>query len=348
MDRCNLGSRWCWSKLSVIDPGGVVLPIPIRIFLLGRNALAALSCFTVLWPLNPRTQLPLRNLGCRSDIDAEHTTARHDDYVRSEQPLVSPSTCGNLILGRWRRRSTVGEPHASTHPSVQRPETKDTSGWTDTFCAGDWLNVRTLGLISYLVLAILLLSGVFATPQLVKEWDKTYGGPYASGATWMVQSPDGGYALVGWIESYGAGNTDFWLVKTDSQGNQEWNKTYGGAGSDVARSMVYTRDGGYALAGGTLSYGAGGSDFWLVKTDSQGNQEWSKTYGGPGGDVAKLVIKTQDGGYALAGMTQSFGAGGAAFWLVKVAERNETLTLILIVGIAIIAARKASPMTPHV
>jgi len=96
-----------------------------------------------------------------------------------------------------------------------------------------------------------------------------------------------------------------------------WNKTYGGTGDDEAWSMIQTNDGGYAIAGYTGSFGAGSWDFWLVKTDSVGNMQWNRTYGGTGSDVAWSVVQTNDGGYVLTGSTSSFGAGNGDFWLVK-------------------------------
>jgi len=149
------------------------------------------------------------------------------------------------------------------------------------------------------------------------RWSLTYGGTGLDVAYSVVQTKDGGYALAGYTNSFGAGGFDFWLVKTDSNGNMLWNKTYGGTGTDIAYSMVQTSDGGYALAGYTDSFGAGGADFWLVKTDASGNMLWNKTYGGTGADEAYSVVQTSDGGYALAGITNSFGAGGWDFWLVK-------------------------------
>lgn len=96
-----------------------------------------------------------------------------------------------------------------------------------------------------------------------------------------------------------------------------WNKTYGGMGSDSAGSVVQTSDGGYAIAGVTNSSGAGSDDFWLVKTDASGTMQWNKTYGGTGGEYANALVQTGDGGYALAGVTSSYGAGSADFWLVR-------------------------------
>ena len=150
------------------------------------------------------------------------------------------------------------------------------------------------------------------------EWSRTYGGPESNEEAYsVIQTSDGGYLIAG-EKSDGDGEEDFWLVKTDSSGNLEWSRTYGGSGGDVARSVIQTSDGGYVIAGYTNSYGAGGFDFWLVKTDSSGNIEWSRTYGGPKSDEARSVIQTLDGGYAVVGLTQSYGAGMADFWLIKI------------------------------
>lgn len=148
-------------------------------------------------------------------------------------------------------------------------------------------------------------------------WSQTYGGTGVDDAVSMVKTSDGGYALVGFTRSFGVGGTDFWLVKVDSEGVLQWNKTYGGPSDDSAHSVVQTGDGGYALAGFTSSFGSGGGDFWLVKVDSSGNMQWNRTFGGHGMDNAVSLVKTSDGGYALAGYTGSFGAGSSDVWVVK-------------------------------
>jgi predicted secreted protein len=147
-------------------------------------------------------------------------------------------------------------------------------------------------------------------------WSQTYGGVAQDGAYCVIQTSDGGYALAGFTDSYGAGGYDFWLVKTNSSGGMMWNRTYGGTGDEQVSSVIQTSDGGYALAGYTNSFGAGSYDFWLVKTDSSGNMLWNRTYGSSGDDEAECVIQTSDG-YAVAGYTNSTGAGGLDFWLVK-------------------------------
>jgi len=155
------------------------------------------------------------------------------------------------------------------------------------------------------------------TDPVGKYWSQTYGGASNDYAYSVVQTSDGGYTLAGSTYSFGAGQSDFWLVKTDSAGNMLWNRTYGGTNDDGAYSVVQTFDDGYAIAGSTESYGAGSADFYLVKTDSSGNEQWNKTYGGDDADGAYSVVETGDGGYAIAGLTASYGAGGSDFWLVK-------------------------------
>jgi len=183
-----------------------------------------------------------------------------------------------------------------------------------------WINLTGQTNQNYTLTHNLNLTGadmIVDARQKTPEWNKTYGGTRNDGAEALVQTGDGGYTLAGWTYSFGAGDSDAWLVKTDASGTAQWNKTYGGTGTDMANALVQTGDGGYALAGFTGSFGAGRDDFWLVKTDANGNAQWNRTYGGTNLDYVGALVQTDDGGYALAGSTNSFGAGGDDFWLVK-------------------------------
>jgi hypothetical protein len=149
------------------------------------------------------------------------------------------------------------------------------------------------------------------------EWNNTFGGNGIDVVFSMIHTTDGGFALVGFTESFGGSGRYFWLVKTDVNGQHEWNNTFGGVDNELCRSIVQTSDGGFVLAGETHSYGAGIYDMWLVKTNANGQLEWNNTFGGTNWDTAGSVIQTADGGYVLAGHTFSYGAGDADFWLVK-------------------------------
>lgn len=173
------------------------------------------------------------------------------------------------------------------------------------------------------------------------NWTKKYGGPSNDCAYSLIETDDGGYVIAGSTYSFGAGSSDFYLVKIDSQGNLQWEKTYGGVAEDEAYSVVQTSDGGYAMGGRSRSVGS--EDFWLVKTDVNGNAEWNKTYGGTGRDLAHVLAPSSDGGYALAGVTESYGAGGSDFWLLKtdgngvVPEFPSTLILPLFIITTLLA-----------
>jgi hypothetical protein len=148
-------------------------------------------------------------------------------------------------------------------------------------------------------------------------WDKTYGGSEYDDVGLLIQTDDGGYAVAGWTESKGAGSGDIWIIKLDNKGNRIWDKTFGGSNPDLAWSLIQTDDGGYGLAGTTYSFGAGEGDFWIIKLDHEGNRVWDKTFGGSDDDYAWSLIQTDDGGYAVAGLTSSKGAGGKDAWVIK-------------------------------
>ena len=149
--------------------------------------------------------------------------------------------------------------------------------------------------------AVFVNNGVLVSAESSEAWVQTYGGTDQEVANALVETSDGGYALAGYTYSFGAGSADCWLVKTDAKGNMQWNQTYGGVDYDVARSLVETSDGGYALAGYTYSFGAGSADCWLVKTDAKGNMQWNQTYGTAGDNIAYSLIETSDKGYAMVG-----------------------------------------------
>ncbi|MCL0088853.1 hypothetical protein M1O54_00565 [Dehalococcoidia bacterium] len=140
-------------------------------------------------------------------------------------------------------------------------------------------------------------------PPLPKEWCRTFGGPDWDKAYSVQQTADGGFVIAGTTWSFDAGGGDFWLIKADPQGNKEWSQTFGGPEEDRAYSVKQTACGGFMIAGWTESFGAGGRDFWLIKTDLQGNKEWSQTFGGPDWDEAHSVKQTACGGFIVAGQT---------------------------------------------
>lgn len=167
---------------------------------------------------------------------------------------------------------------------------------------------------------LLLLSTALCVEASSATWSKTYGGSYPDKAYAMVKTSDGGYALAGTTNSFGSGIINAWLVKTDADGVLQWNQSYSGVEQGIVDTLIQTSDGGYAMAGYTYSIDEGGIYVWLVKTDSEGNLNWNNTYGDLGTAIAYGIIQTSDGGYALAGASNTVGAGQSDGWLAKVSS----------------------------
>jgi hypothetical protein len=146
-------------------------------------------------------------------------------------------------------------------------------------------------------------------------WTRTFGENSWDLGCSVQQTTDGGYIIAGNTGS--DFNFDVCVIKTDTAGNQLWQRNFGGSNHEFAFSVRQTEDGGYIIVGDTYSYGAGGYDVYLIKTDSSGNMVWQRTLGGSGNECGYDVQQTNDGGYIITGFTNSYGAGYYDVYLVK-------------------------------
>jgi uncharacterized delta-60 repeat protein len=148
-------------------------------------------------------------------------------------------------------------------------------------------------------------------------WQKTYGGSSHEYAQSIQETSDGGFIVAGYTYSYGAGEKDILVLKLDATGNAVWQKTYGGSDYDSANSIQQTSDGGFIVAGGTYSYGAGEKDIWVLRLNATGNVIWQKTYGGSAWEFGHSIQETSDGGFIVAGDIGFPGGGPSDYWVLK-------------------------------
>jgi hypothetical protein len=167
------------------------------------------------------------------------------------------------------------------------------------------------------------------------QWQKTLGGSAEDYAFSIQQTADGGYIVAGLTNSTDGditvnhGDYDCWIVKLNATGTIQWQKTFGGSLEDVALSVQQTTDGGYIVAGytkstdGDVTVNHGGFDYWIIKLNATGTIQWQKTLGGTGQDHATCIQQTADGGYIVAGSSNSYDGdvaenlGSYDFWVVK-------------------------------
>ena len=178
----------------------------------------------------------------------------------------------------------------------------------DIFAAMNYLS-RTILFITTLLLC--LSSGILHA-QLT--FQKTYGGINLETCYDAKQTNDKGYIMVGQTYSFGAGYGDVYLIKTDSTGDTLWTRTYGGAHDDGGYHVEQTADTGYIIIGYTFSFGTGGEDVYIIKTNSVGDTLWTETFGGFQYDIGRCIRQTNEGGYIFTGTTYSYNP---TLYLVK-------------------------------
>jgi Domain of unknown function (DUF5122) beta-propeller len=142
-----------------------------------------------------------------------------------------------------------------------------------------------------------------------ETWSRTFGGTGKDAGNSVDQTSDGGYIVAGSVSSFSK-SSDIYLIRTDPEGQEMWSRTFGGDGDEEGNSVQQTLDGGYILAGYTRSFGKGGADVYLIKTDGEGKEIWSRTFGRSYDEIANSVRQTSDGGYIVAGYSAPYGTDG--------------------------------------
>ncbi len=162
---------------------------------------------------------------------------------------------------------------------------------------------------------LLLFVALYSNAQVV--FQRTYGiGTYNEGRS-VKQTLDGGYIIGGTVSDAGTGGPDVYLLKLDQFGTPQWNKLFGGSNIDHGYSVEQLSDSGYAIAGYTNSFGNGGYDGYLIRTDKNGDTLWTKTFGTSDWDFIYAMKKTSDGGFVLAGNSYGNVTGASEAWLLK-------------------------------
>lgn len=156
------------------------------------------------------------------------------------------------------------------------------------------------------------------------EWRKLYGDQFADKAESMVETSDGNLLIAGFSETI-ENSYQFYALKLTLAGDTIWTRKYGGSDWDFCKQVVALSDGGFGLFGQTYSKGAGEGDFYLVRLNSDGDTLWTKTYGGMADEFGESIALANDGGFFLAGHTESFGAGGKDMYVVRTNADGDTL-----------------------
>ncbi|MEL6848726.1 MAG: caspase family protein [Bacteroidota bacterium] len=167
------------------------------------------------------------------------------------------------------------------------------------------------------LLAFLLANGCLLSLFSQNTFTTTYGGSKDEHAMAVLETQDGDYVIAGFSYSTGKGKTDILVIKTDPYGEEVWRKIFGGPGSDWANDIIETRDGNYVIAGYTQANPKGKHDAWVCQLNRYGELMWEQTYGGEETDEARSVVQTWDGGFAVAGFTESQSKGKGDIWVLR-------------------------------
>ncbi len=164
-----------------------------------------------------------------------------------------------------------------------------------------------------LLISICILQFLYAQSQ----WQRTIGGSNHEEGRCIIQTTDGGYAITGLTFSYAAGYEDIYVVKLTVSGSVLWTKTIGTSEVDIARSIIQTSDGGYAVAGDIYNYSTTSADLFIIRMDAAGTILWTRTINRAAYDYSCAIIQSSDGGFVIGGMSATGGVFSGDMYVVK-------------------------------
>lgn len=156
-----------------------------------------------------------------------------------------------------------------------------------------------------------------------QQWQKSYGSAKDDLFNAVMQTSDGGYLLAGGSTAADGTTSDGWVLRINSSGGIEWQKTFGGGGDDYISAIAQTGEGGYVVVGDTVS-ASGNTNGWMVRLNAFGGKQWERTFGGAANDELNAIWATSDGGFIVAGSSFSLGSGTEDLWVFKLSSTGET------------------------
>lgn len=268
----------------------------------------------------------------RSEVDAENAWQKiYGDYESEEAYSIQQTKDGGYIIAGSCKRYRRG-----TDILVMKLDSYGNLEWEKTF--GGKNNDRAYSVQQtldggYIIAGEIELSfsplkgGDIVLIKLDSKgnllWQKTFGGNDFDEAKSVKCTKDGGYILAGWTSSYGNGDSDYYVIKVDKDGKVLWQKIYGGNSDDEAFDICESVDGGYVIVGRTFSSGTKSWEVYVIKIDNNGNVLWEKLYGGDGDDYGESIYPTKEGGYIIAGRSDSFTNKYDEIYILKIDSKGK-------------------------
>ena len=162
-------------------------------------------------------------------------------------------------------------------------------------------------------------------PNGLIEWNTYIGTEHNEKGGQVIQTEDGGFLVIGNLINEQEQDSDVWLIKTNSQGDSIWTKSYGGDGDEFGSDIIKIENNGYILLGSTSSYGNSDLDILMIKIDDEGEEQWVRNYGIGSDDIGQAIVQTRDGGYMVQFLVESYGYGNLATGLMKLNSEGDVL-----------------------